>query len=922
MRHLAVLLLAAPGIFAADFQTGQAARAIIGQPTFTKEWPESSDSILGGAGAVAYSNGRLIIADSNRLGAPPANPRVLIYNNLSQWLPSPTAEIPKVELVRCPVCVGTGDVIMGKQEMVDGKLTYTIGLTNNSFRLPVAVATDGVRMAVADADNNRVLIWNSIPNSKDQPADVVVGQPDFQTDCPNSVGPRDGSGACTGDVRVPSARSLRGPQGVWIQGNRLFVADDQNHRVLIWNSMPAQNFAPADVVLGAPNFTTAIEPDLTKKEFNVKPDTMLNPVSVTSDGQRLFVADLGHNRVLVWNTIPTSNAQPADFAIGQPDLTSAVANNSPKLCASEGKDADGNDIYPQRCAATLDFPRFALSDGQRLFVADGGNDRVLIFNSIPQQSGQAADVILGQINDIFTQTSDNEENPDVARRAAPDALRTPTSLAWDGTNLFVADPFHRRVLVFSPSTRFLPLTGIRNGASFAVYAVGSVTLGGTITENNEVTAKIRDKKYTYKIKKDDTFQNIVDALVSLINAGDGDPWVTATPNYALNAVILTSKIGGPEGNNVETAAEVSKDATITATAGGTNLAGGQDAARLAPGTLISIFADGLADLAEGEVIAAPDGMDPLPLELGGVQVYIDGVQAPILAVTRNQVNAQLPFEMYDSKGVNAYVRTRLKDGSVTATTPLALPIVPANPGIFAYWGSEPRQAIALHGSSHAVGTIYVEGVPKAGDKITVNIEDRSYTYTAVEGDTKSVMSDKMIEMINANDPRVFAVKAGQFDRIRLRARVAGPEGNGITYSASSDTLSVGGTTGALCCASVEGAPITEQNPAIPGENIIVYATGLGMVEPDEAKFAVWTGHKYQGPVPNKAVERMDSLAGGKTANVLYMGMVPGTVGIYEIHLELLSDLPTNPATQLTVAQDIYVSNIVTLPVRNPNPPAE
>ena len=53
-----------------------------------------------------------------------------------------------------------------------------------------------------------------------------------------------------------------------------------------------------------------------------------------------------------------------------------------------------------------------------------------------------------------------------------------------------------------------------------------------------------------------------------------------------------------------------------------------------------------------------------------------------------------------------------------------------------------------------------------------------------------------------------------------------------------------------------------------------------------------------------------------TANVLYASMKPGTGGIYEVHLELNSDLPTNLLTQLTIAQSYYVSNIITLPVLN------
>ena len=64
------------------------------------------------------------------------------------------------------------------------------------------------------------------------------------------------------------------------------------------------------------------------------------------------------------------------------------------------------------------------------------------------------------------------------------------------------------------------------------------------------------------------------------------------------------------------------------------------------------------------------------------------------------------------------------------------------------------------------------------------------------------------------------------------------------------------------------------------------------------------------------------LAGGKTANVLVASLQTGAVGIYEVQLELNSDLPTDPLTQLTIAQDIYVSNIVTFPVVNPNPPTQ
>ena len=37
-----------------------------------------------------------------------------------------------------------------------------------------------------------------------------------------------------------------------------------------------------------------------------------------------------------------------------------------------------------------------------------------------------------------------------------DTTPSPTSLAWDGTNLYVADPFNRRVLIFTAGDSLLP----------------------------------------------------------------------------------------------------------------------------------------------------------------------------------------------------------------------------------------------------------------------------------------------------------------------------------------------------------------------------------------------------------------------------------------------------------------------------------
>ncbi|MCC6539537.1 MAG: hypothetical protein IT162_18445 [Bryobacterales bacterium] len=891
------LALAAQTTAPLEFTTGQAARIVIGQPNFTAQDNNSNRLVVGGVGGVAYANDMLFVTDANRLQASPINHRVLLYRGVSGKFPSPTDEL--FPTTRCPVCIGEADVVLGQDDFVKLELQAP---SSKSMRAPVGVATDGNTLVVADTDFNRVLIWNSSPQSNAMPADVVLGQPDFTRVIANE-----------GQQNIPTNRSFRGPQGVWIQNGRLFVADTNNNRILIWNSIPRTNYAPADVVIGQRDFNTFVQPDITQTTIEAKPDNLLTPVAVTSDGTRMFVTDLGHNRVLIWNTIPRNNNQAADLVIGQPNLTEAARNN-PNVCPSGEKDADGNDIILPRCEASLEFPRFALSDGKYLFVADGGNDRVLVFNQVPTQNGLKADSVLGQIGTRVNLISDSADPRGIASSGA---VRTPQALAFDGRNLYVTDPFNRRIMVFTMGERKIPNSGVRNSASREIFAVGAITFSGEVKENQEPVIKIGEKEYKYKVKKDETFNSLIINLVNLINAGTGDPLVLATPNLVRGAIIFSARQAGEIGDTVAltTSLVENTDTALVMTTSGATLAGGKDAALIAPGTIVSLFGDKLSEVSA----SAPSDATELPLELGGVQVYFDGIRSPLYSVSPTEVRAQVPWEVLDTESVNAWVRTVKANGEVSVTTAVAVPIVKQNPGIFALEGTdEPRPGLVFHGSPNAVGTVSVDGSERVGDVATITIEDRSYTYTVATGDTLDTVQQNLINQINERDPRVEAVKASAFRRIRLRARVPGPDGNGIQYTASSregDQVIMTATTGQLCCAN--SGPVTEENPALPGENIIVMATGLGLVKDGNKEFQN-TGKAYNGPELNDPFEFVSSLAAGKTANVLSAGMKPGTVGVFEVVLELNSDIPTDPKTQLTIAQDVFVSNIVTFAVFNPN----
>jgi uncharacterized protein (TIGR03437 family) len=926
MKCISVLLLCAAAAGADDFTTGQAARLVIGQVTFTQQDSNSSDTIVGGISGLAYAADTLFVADSNRVGASPTNHRVLLFQNASGQFPSPTAELQYNR--KCPVCLGQANVVLGQPDFT----TTTENLTANqsSLRTPTAVASDGVHVVVADTDHNRVLIWNRIPTSNNAPADVVVGQPDFtHTSIPGNL---------------PNAKAMRGPQGVWIQNGRLYVADTQYNRVLIFNHIPTSNGATADVVLGQPNMTTFVEPDLTQQTTSATASNLLNPVAVTSDGTRLIITDLGYNRILIWNTIPTTNGQPADVEIGQPNFNTSVANNAfstdpndttqkqtPVLCpVSNGVDTNNNPTYPPYCNATISFPRFALSTGNRLFVADGGNDRVMVYNTIPTQNAVSADYIIGQIGGSVNQASD-----------AADSLRTPMSLAWDGTNLYVSDAYNRRITVYSIGQNTIPYTGVRNAASIDIKASGNVAIGGTITAGDSIDINIGGTSttdttgattvtggadYKYTIVATDTINTIIMALVGEMqsaNSGAGDPNVDAFPDLTTGLLVLTAKASGADGNNVAyfatvAAASTSATATITATAAGATLAGGGDAASIAPGTIVSVngnnltFGSASADLTQNS----------LPTQLAGTEVYINGIRAPLVFVSPTQINAQIPWEVNDTTSVNAYVRSQRSDGSVMVTTPVAVTIVVANPGIYTQPGTNPPVGVVLHASSNATGIVSVDGTATANDTATVTVEDRTYTYTVQTGDTLDTIRNGLVALIN-QDPKVSASPSGVFDRILLQARVQGPEGNGIVYGASASATATVVMTAIgtqLCCANIANSPVTPSNPAVSGEMLIVYATGLGLpvLTGDNQGFIV-TGVKYplDGPV-TEPVSSVNAIAGGKTADVISATLLPGTVGNFQVLVHLNPDASTDPFTQLTIAQDVYVSNIVTVPVVNPN----
>jgi uncharacterized protein (TIGR03437 family) len=932
-----LLLTSAWTLDAQNFVNGQAARAVLGQYTFTFGGATPgptlilpNQQIFGALSGLAWNNGTLYIADSNSIGSIPQDNRVLMLQ--TGLIPDVYADLTNAQsysMYPCNVCAFPASNQLGQPALSAPQLgddsdpnAFPQGLNNTSatsnMRTPTAVATDGRILAVADTDNNRVLIWNQIPSTLNQPADLVLGQPDFTHSSVNGA----------------AATTLLGPQGVWIQDNKLFVADTGNNRILIWNSIPTSNGQPADIALGQPDLNSGAQVvcDPVRGNFKATANQVCSPTSVTSDGVHVFVADLGFNRVLIWNSIPTQMGQNADLVLGQPDMsgaTAASANNS-AVCM-HGTGSTGV------CDANLNFPRYALSDGRRLFVADGGNDRVLIWNTIPASNGVAADIVLGQpnttTNNVTTQVATIASTA-VANNSAVDIVPTPTSLAFDGTNLYVSDSLDNRVLVFSPGNTALPQNSAVNWASEIIRQEGVVSiLANTINANDTVGVTLAGKTYTYTVKTGDTGDTIAQGLVALINADNGDPSAVAIFAGTNTSSLYLSSRGTNLGfDTIAFSATSSNTTNLVVTASGNGYLTAGTAGTGSPGMLVEINGSNLSDLPDtNPAVASLTGT--IPTSLGGAQAFFDGLAQPIYSASASRVVAQIPYNFNYRNSTSIVVRTTHSDGSVTVTNATPIYIAPANPGIFnapAQQGqARPWPATGVyHQSGNPQAVVDLTGSVKTGDVLTIGIAGaRNYSYTVVDGDTLATVTANLAQAVNnGNDPAVGATVGGAFNRVVVVAKQGGAAGTGIgvTGTASSGaSITLTAYTASTCCNVVSGSPITPTNPAAPGETINVSAAGLGIVDnlAGTKLGDIPIGQPYSGDVINSADASVSATLGSTTAQVVSAGLPQGSYGIYQVQLVIPEGQAANPATPLYIAQNAFISNTVTIPVgpANPNP---
>lgn len=396
------------------------ADGLIGQATYSTNSPQTSSTGFNYpmGGVVDKAGSRLFVLEKN-------NHRVLVFNTDSSGVPLD----------------GIADNVLGQT----GFTGSSPDTTQSTLRFPSGLALDSTTnyLYVADFANSRVMVFDVASITNGENAVAVLGQPNF-----------------TSNGAALSASTMNSPGAVAVDSanKRLFAVDRGNNRVLVFDTTTVTTGMSASSVLGQTNMTSSGQA--------TSADTLWTPsgATVDSSAQRLYVSDLGNNRILAYNTSSITSGMSAIGILGQSSFASRAGGTSAVLISGPGQLA----INPS---------------SKILYVPDYYNSRVLAYDVATLTNGEPAADVFGQPDFTTATTGITSSTMD-----KPEAVMVDTG----GGRLWVLDSNNNRVLRFD-------VGGQSTGATFTGQIQPSLTVviagltsgscnGATITSGSTSTA--------------------------------------------------------------------------------------------------------------------------------------------------------------------------------------------------------------------------------------------------------------------------------------------------------------------------------------------------------------------------------------------------------------------------------------------------
>ena len=266
-----------------------------------------------------------------------------------------------------------------------------------------------------------------------------------------------GQAGFTSGASATTASGFNEPTAVAVCADgKMFVADSQNNRVAGFNRVPTANGASMDFVLGQTNFTTGTATAVSATTLSV-------PYGVACISSRLYIADRGYNRIVVHSAVPTANTA-ASFAIGQANLAAG----------GSGTDYSGTPY--------LNEPVQVLYTGSQFFITEALNHRVVVFSSLPSAAGAMPTYRIGQALITGGAANQGGANP------TQSSLSGPLGMAYRSGKLAIADTDNHRLMFYDlPITANNPNATHQMGqANFTTGTLPGTTARGTFNSPKDV----------------------------------------------------------------------------------------------------------------------------------------------------------------------------------------------------------------------------------------------------------------------------------------------------------------------------------------------------------------------------------------------------------------------------------------------------